>query len=131
MVKQKPTEKDDVKGEAKEEKEANAAQTQKSKALDAAFSMLGQSRILTLVHEGLRGRCAINRQAEKFLRKKLDIAVGHAGGHGLFYGQPVIMTVNHHALDLYNGDTGIVVSRIETIARFGGKNEFIGRNQPA
>jgi len=81
----------------------NAAESQK--ALDAAFAMLGRSRILTLVHEGPRGRAAINRQAGKSLRNKLDIA----GGKGFFYGQPVIMTVNHHALDLYNGDTGIVV----------------------
>jgi exodeoxyribonuclease V alpha subunit len=73
--------------------------------LDAAFAMFDKSRILTLVHEGPRGRNAINRQADRFLRKKLDLA----GRKGFFPGQPVIMTINHHNLDLYNGDTGMVV----------------------
>jgi exodeoxyribonuclease V alpha subunit len=86
-----------------ERMDLDAAESQK--VLDAAFEVLGRSRILTLVHEGQQGRNAINRQAGKFLRNKMDIA----GRKEFFYGQPVIMTLNHHELDLYNGDTGLVV----------------------
>ncbi|MBN2189118.1 MAG: exodeoxyribonuclease V subunit alpha [Chitinispirillaceae bacterium] len=78
---------------------------QSRELLRAAFETLDSSRILTLVHEGPRGRLAINRLAEKILRNGLGIS----GRKGFFHGQPVIMTRNHHALDVYNGDTGIVV----------------------
>jgi exodeoxyribonuclease V alpha subunit len=73
--------------------------------LDTAFAVLDESRILVLAHEGERGRIAINRLAERMLRRQLD----DSGGKGFYHGQPVILNDNFHALDLYNGDIGVVV----------------------
>jgi exodeoxyribonuclease V alpha subunit len=73
--------------------------------LDAAFAILGGSRILVLGHVGGTGRAAINRQAEALLRP----ALSKNGKGSFFHGQQVILERNHHDLDLYNGDLGIVV----------------------
>lgn len=76
-----------------------------SEALGKAFSVLDESRILVLAHEGERGRIAINRLAERMLRRQLD----DSGGTGFYHGQPVILNDNFHGLNLYNGDIGVVV----------------------
>ncbi len=73
--------------------------------LDAAFGVLGESRILTLAHGGARGRISINALAERRLRAVLD----RTGAGRFFHGQPIILNSNMHDLDLYNGDTGLVV----------------------
>ncbi|MDD5675697.1 MAG: ATP-binding domain-containing protein, partial [Chitinivibrionales bacterium] len=73
--------------------------------LDAAFKIVTGSRILVLAHEGEAGRLAINRQASALLRPVLD---KNQRGR-FFHGQLVILERNHHDLDLYNGDLGIVV----------------------
>ena len=97
----------------------DAAESQET--LSAAFDVLDASRILTLVHGGPRGRFAINRQAEKLLRKKLGVDDRKT----FFPGQPVIMTQNHHALDLFNGDTGVAVREkngsLKAVFRRGGR----------
>jgi exodeoxyribonuclease V alpha subunit len=73
--------------------------------LDAAFNILSGSRILVLGHVGDAGRLAINQQADQLLRPILG-----KGRYNRFYsGQQVILHENHHDLDLYNGDLGIVV----------------------
>lgn len=72
-------------------------------------NVLYTSAILTLAHEGLRGRRAINTLAETAFREK-----HHAGGGARFFqGLPVILGRNHHALDIYNGDLGVVVQTSE------------------
>ena len=69
--------------------------------LSQAFEILDDSRILTLSHLGARGRLAINALAEKLL---------HPGsGTKFFHGEQVILGENLHGLDLYNGDTGIIL----------------------
>jgi exodeoxyribonuclease V alpha subunit len=73
--------------------------------LDAAFTILSGSRILVLGHVGDAGRLAINQQADHLLRPIL----GKGGFSRFFPGQQVILHENHHDLDLYNGDLGIVV----------------------
>ena len=73
--------------------------------LEAAFKILNSSRILTFGHEGITGRDSINRQADKLLRAALD----KNQKARFFHGQQVILGQNHHDLDLYNGDLGIVV----------------------
>jgi len=74
-------------------------------ALACAFEVLDASRILALSHAGASGRIAINRMAEKLLRKTLDPQSKGAW----FHGQMVILEQNHHDLDLFNGDLGIVM----------------------
>jgi len=73
--------------------------------LDRAFGVFDASRILTLAHEGQRGRRAINGIADRLLRPKLD----KGSGRQFFHGQQVVLGQNLHSLDLYNGDTGMVV----------------------
>jgi exodeoxyribonuclease V alpha subunit len=77
-----------------------------SETLAAANAVLFRSTILTLSHEGARGRLAINAIGEKMLRKAFGIS---AAGR-FFPGLPVILGSNHHDLDLYNGDLGVVVA---------------------
>jgi exodeoxyribonuclease V alpha subunit len=73
--------------------------------LNKAFEVFDKSRILTLAHEGQRGRISINLLADKLLRPTLD----DGSRKQFFHGQQVILGQNLHDLDLYNGDTGMVV----------------------
>ena len=68
-------------------------------------SILFHSMILTFVNDSKRGRTFINTIAETSFRKTLH----DSGTKRLFHGLPVIIGANHHSLDLYNGDIGIVV----------------------
>jgi exodeoxyribonuclease V alpha subunit len=70
-----------------------------------AQALLAESCVLTLAHEGGRGRIAINTRAEGLLRQRLD----PSSTSRFFHGQPVILGTNHHDLDLYNGDIGMVL----------------------
>jgi len=71
----------------------------------AAQRVLAASCILTLVHHGPCGRVTVSSLADKLLRPQLD----KEGRGRFFHGQPVILGANHHDLDLYNGDMGLVV----------------------
>ena len=76
--------------------------------IEAVRTLLHTSAVLTLTHEGIRGRKAINRRAEQLLRGKL-----HAfDNQRLFPGMPIILGTNHHDLDLYNGDIGVVIRTV-------------------
>ncbi|MCU0609526.1 MAG: exodeoxyribonuclease V subunit alpha, partial [Chitinispirillaceae bacterium] len=70
-----------------------------------AWEIVQDSRILVLGHAGARGREQINRDAAALLRRELRIT----GNDRFFPGQQVVLQQNHHDLDLYNGDPGIVV----------------------
>jgi len=74
-------------------------------AVKEAFAILDKSRILTLANEGPRGRRGINALAERMLRPLLDPDTRSR----FFHGMQIVLGANHHALDLYNGDTGMVV----------------------
>lgn len=80
---------------------------------DAAFALLDESRILTLVHEGNRGRKRINDLSAGMVMGKQ----GTENMNGFFHGEPVIMNRNHHDLDLYNGDTGMAVQSRDGVFR--------------
>jgi exodeoxyribonuclease V alpha subunit len=67
--------------------------------------VLSASTILTLAHEGPRGRIAINSLAVNRLHSLWGVTTGQRFFHGL----PVVLGVNHHDLDLYNGDLGMIV----------------------
>lgn len=74
--------------------------------IGAIAAILFVSSVLTLVHEGTRGRHAINAIGEKLLRKEFP----GLGKNRFFHGLPVILGTNHHDLGLYNGDLGMVVN---------------------
>ncbi len=73
--------------------------TEKSDLLDAF-------RILCPVREGPYGVNAMNRLAEETLRKAglLEKGAPH------YHGRPVIIMENDYTLNLFNGDTGIILS---------------------
>ncbi|MBN1760387.1 MAG: ATP-binding domain-containing protein, partial [Chitinispirillaceae bacterium] len=71
----------------------------------AITTVLFNATMLVLAHEGPRGRKAINRLAAAGLRRKLH----NPPGDRFFHGMPIILGSNHHELDLYNGDIGIVL----------------------
>jgi exodeoxyribonuclease V alpha subunit len=73
--------------------------------LENAFKAFNQNRVLTLANLGRRGRIAINVLADTLLRPQLD----DGSRKKFFHGQQVILTQNLHSLNLFNGDTGIVV----------------------
>jgi len=79
-----------------------------SPVIEQAFRIYDNARILTLTHEGSRGRIAINGVAERMLRPLLD----DGNRETYFHGQAVMLTANRHELDLYNGDTGIVMRSV-------------------
>jgi exodeoxyribonuclease V alpha subunit len=74
-------------------------------AFEGAFSVLDNSRILTLANEGPRGRKGINALADTMLRPLLDPQSTHRFSHGM----PIVLGSNHHDLDLFNGDIGMAV----------------------
>ena len=71
------------------------------------LKMLDDYRVLTPLREGVHGIEGLNRAIEQLL-----VAAGHMtparGGNGI--GRPVLVTRNDHALQVFNGDLGLVVS---------------------
>lgn len=90
-------------------------------SLKRAFEIVNSTRILTVTNEGPRGRHAINALAYRLLRSKLD----RNASRRFFHGEPVILGKNHHDLDLYNGETGMVIqpSRggVKVVFRYGNR----------
>jgi len=80
-----------------------------SDCIEAINSVLFTSTVLTLVHDGERGRRVINSIAGDILREWL----GDQKGDRFFHGLPVLLGSNHAALDLYNGDIGMVLATRE------------------
>ena len=81
----------------------------KSASPAAALAALGKFRILCAVREGPFGTEAINRLVEEILAE-----AGFIGSNkiksGSYAGKPLMVTANHYALKLFNGDTGVVWS---------------------
>lgn len=77
-------------------------------ATDAELlEMLDDYRVLTPLREGAQGVEGLNRAIDQVL-----VTAGHLelarGGTGI--GRPVLVTRNDHALQVFNGDLGLVVS---------------------
>jgi len=85
--------------------------------LDAVES----SRILCAVHDGGAGIQNLNRLGDHWLRTRFP-----ANDRGLFApGQQVILTRNHPARDLWNGDLGVVVRQEDRLMAAFGKSTGI------
>ncbi len=67
-------------------------------------------RVLCALTEGNYGVSGLNHHIESALVEQKLIAVGEAR---FYVGRPVMVTQNDHALGLYNGDIGIVLSTEE------------------
>lgn len=71
----------------------------------AVFAYLHQARILCFARHGDRGTHAINRRANELIRPVLD----PRGTAPHFHGMPLIVVRNDYGLELFNGDTGVVL----------------------
>jgi exodeoxyribonuclease V alpha subunit len=71
-----------------------------------AISALGQFRLLCAHRRGPEGVTTWMRHVEAWLRAEVD---GFATGTDWYAGRPLIVTENDYGLQLYNGDTGVVV----------------------
>ncbi|MDD3117783.1 MAG: exodeoxyribonuclease V subunit alpha [Victivallales bacterium] len=69
-------------------------------SLPEAYRIFNRMKILCSHHVGPYGVTSINRLVET--------ALGHAPGERLYRGRPIIIRENHHALQLYNGDIGLI-----------------------
>jgi len=79
--------------------------TKSSSELKAVLGYLTRARILSTVHQGFRGCVSINEYLSRHLRRQLE----PDGRDTYFVGQPVMVTSNDHARQLFNGDTGLVL----------------------
>jgi exodeoxyribonuclease V alpha subunit len=71
-----------------------------------ALTQLGKFRILCAVRRGPHGVENLNRIAEAVLT---DAGLIESETTGAYRGRPVLVTVNDHPLQLYNGDVGILL----------------------
>ncbi len=72
---------------------------------DEAVRALGRHRLLCAHREGPRGVRQWNRQVEQWLGEETGEPI-----YGTWYvGRPLLVTANDHALEIYNGETGVAV----------------------
>jgi exodeoxyribonuclease V alpha subunit len=75
----------------------------------AAIEALGRFRLLCAHRRGPEGVTAWMQHVENWLRA--DVAgFGFASGADWYVGRPLIVTENDYGLQLFNGDTGVVVA---------------------
>ncbi|WP_435769112.1 exodeoxyribonuclease V subunit alpha [Nocardioides sp. SYSU DS0651] len=72
---------------------------------DAALAALEEFRLLCAHREGPYGVRQWNRHVEQWLAEELAAPLGSAW----YAGRPLLVTANDYALDIYNGETGVVV----------------------
>jgi exodeoxyribonuclease V alpha subunit len=76
---------------------------------DAAVAAMDRHRLLCAHREGPWGVQHWNRQVERWIGEETGQPVGAAWGHGWYAGRPLLVTANDYGLELFNGDTGVVV----------------------
>ncbi len=72
-----------------------------------AIAALGRFRLLCAHRRGPEGVATWMGHVESWLRAEV---AGFATGTDWYVGRPLIVTENDYGLQLYNGDTGVVVS---------------------
>jgi exodeoxyribonuclease V alpha subunit len=75
---------------------------------DAALSALSRFRVLCAHRRGPAGVDAWTTRIEEWLSVSVT---GFADGGTWYVGRPVVVTANDYGLQLFNGDTGVVVAR--------------------
>lgn len=89
---------------------ARAGQTER------ALALLASNRVLCGRRRGSSGAERFNRRIETWLRAVLPYVPAGSSGGGWYPGRPVLVTANDHSLKLYNGDTGVAVTRMSDAA---------------
>ncbi len=73
-------------------------------SVEQAFDRLSRFRFLCATRQGEQSVTQVNQRVEDYLRRH-----GWIADHGDYYpGRPILVTRNHYASDLYNGDTGLL-----------------------
>ena len=75
----------------------------------AAIEALGRFRLLCAHRRGPEGVTAWMQHVESWLRADVE-GFGFATGADWYVGRPLIVTENDYGLQLFNGDTGVVVA---------------------
>lgn len=73
---------------------------------DAALAEIERFRLLCAHRDGPYGVQVWNRHVEQWLAAELAVPLGSAW----YAGRPLLVTSNDYALDVYNGETGVVVN---------------------
>jgi exodeoxyribonuclease V alpha subunit len=84
-----------------------------SGAVDEAIGVLDHHRLLCAHRDGPWGVGHWNRLVERALAEHTGLPIGGGWGQEWYAGRPLLLTSNDYGLDLFNGDTGVVVARPE------------------
>jgi exodeoxyribonuclease V alpha subunit len=79
-------------------------------AAGEAVEILDQHRLLCAHREGPWGVGHWNRLVERSLAEHTGLPIGGGWGQEWYAGRPLLVTSNDYGLDLFNGDTGVVVA---------------------
>jgi exodeoxyribonuclease V alpha subunit len=76
-------------------------------SVERAYELFNKFRIVCVHRSGYYGAEMINSMLEKSLSQY--IGINSRGGYNKFYqGRPIIINENNYAMELFNGDTGII-----------------------
>jgi exodeoxyribonuclease V alpha subunit len=77
---------------------------------DRAIEVLDEHRLLCAHRDGPWGVGHWNRAVERGLAEHTGLPIGGGWGQEWYSGRPLLLTSNDYGLDLFNGDTGVVVA---------------------
>jgi exodeoxyribonuclease V alpha subunit len=77
---------------------------------DGAIAVLDRHRLLCAHREGPWGVGHWNRLVERALAEHTGLPIGGGWGQEWYAGRPLLLTSNDYGLELFNGDTGVVVA---------------------
>jgi exodeoxyribonuclease V alpha subunit len=77
---------------------------------DQALEVLDEHRLLCAHRDGPWGVGHWNRAVERGLAEHTGLPIGGGWGQEWYSGRPLLLTSNDYGLDLFNGDTGVVVA---------------------
>ena len=75
-----------------------------------AIAVLDRHRLLCAHRDGPWGVGHWNRAVERGLAEHAGLPIGGGWGQEWYAGRPLLLTSNDYGLDLFNGDTGVVVA---------------------
>jgi exodeoxyribonuclease V alpha subunit len=77
---------------------------------ERAIAVLDEHRLLCAHRDGPWGVGHWNRAVERGLAEHTGLPIGGGWGQEWYSGRPLLLTSNDYGLDLFNGDTGVVVA---------------------
>jgi exodeoxyribonuclease V alpha subunit len=86
-----------------------------SGAPDEALEILDHHRLLCAHRDGPWGVGHWNRLVERSLAEHTGLPIGGGWGQEWYAGRPLLLTSNDYGLDLFNGDTGVVVAAADGV----------------